>query len=77
MNKDLITINESKAQKYPRTYIKTVERKINQIKREQSDIIFLDDMFLNSIISNNNEIIKLKIKLLWERKIENEGDRSC
>lgn len=60
MNKDLITINESKAQKHPRTYIKTVERKINQIKREQSDIIFLDDTFLNSIISNNNEIIKLK-----------------
>lgn len=60
MNKDLITINKNKAQKHPRTYIKTVERKINQIKREQSDIIFLDDMFLNSIISNNNEIIKLK-----------------
>lgn len=60
MNKDLITINKNKSQKHPRTYIKTVERKINQIKREQSDIIFLDDMFLNSIISNNNEIIKLK-----------------
>lgn len=60
MNKDLITINESKAQKHPRTYIKTIERKINQIKREQSDIIFLDDMFLNSIISNNSDIIKLK-----------------
>ena len=71
MNKDLITINESKAQKYPRTYIKTVERKINQIKREQSDIIFLDDMFLNSIISNNNEIIKLKNLIEEIKKIAN------
>lgn len=66
-----MNINKNKAIRHPRTYIKTLERKINQIKRQQSDVIFLDDIFLNSIISSNNEIIKLKNQIEEIRKIAN------
>lgn len=60
MNKDLIVLNKKKASKYPRTYIKTIQRYINKYQTEINKNIDVD--FNQSIIDKLQKMIN-EIKL--------------